>query len=77
MIVIVDDILLTPQRVYCVGYYQQIEKTPELPVLSREDGKVLATAPVDGFPPFLGMSASGNRLFVATREGKLICYEGK
>lgn len=33
--------------------------------------------PVDGFPAFMGMSASGNRLFLATREGKLICYESK
>jgi len=29
---------------------------------------------VDGFPAFNGMSVAGNRLFVATREGRLICY---
>lgn len=74
---VVDDIVLTPRHVYCVGHYQRVKKDPELWVLSREDGKVLHTIPVDGYPAFMGMSASGKRLFVATREGKLICYEGK
>jgi hypothetical protein len=74
---VVDDILLTPQRVYAVGHYQRVKKDPELWVISREDGKVLNTVPVDGFPAFFGMSAAGNRLFVSTREGKLICYENK
>jgi hypothetical protein len=54
-----------------------VKGEPEIWVLSREDGKVLAKTPVDGFPAFLGMSASGQRLFVSTREGKLICFEGK
>ena len=35
------------------------------------------TVPVDGFPSFCGMSAAGKRLFVSTREGKLICYKGE
>jgi len=38
---------------------------------------VVSTIPVDGFPAFLGMSAAGTRLFIRTREGKLICYETK
>jgi outer membrane protein assembly factor BamB len=74
---VVDDMVLTPQHVYAVGHYQRVKKSPELWVLSREDGKVVNTIPVDGFPAFFGMSAAGNRLLVATREGKLICYEGK
>jgi outer membrane protein assembly factor BamB len=74
---VVDDIVLTPAHIYCVGHYQRVKKDPELWVLSREDGKVLNTVPVDGFPAFLGMSVAGNRLFVATREGKLVCFEGK
>jgi hypothetical protein len=74
---VVDDIVLTPQYAYCVGHYQRIAKDPELWVVSREDGKVLNSVPVDGFPVFLGASAAGNRLFIATREGKLICYETK
>jgi hypothetical protein len=73
---VVDDIVLTPQYAYCVGHFQRIPKEPEIWVVSREDGKVVNTIPVDGFPAFLGMSAAGNRLFVATREGKLICYQG-
>jgi hypothetical protein len=74
---VVDDIVLTPQRIYCVGHYQRVAKGPEFWVVSREDGKVINTISVEGFPAFLGMSAAGNRLFIATREGKLICYEGK
>ena len=74
---VVDDIVLSPQYAYCVGHHQRIAKEPELWVVSREDGKVVHTVPVDGFPAFLGMSAAGSRLFVATREGKLICYETK
>ncbi len=73
----VDDFVLTPQAIYCVGHYQRIEKAPELLVLSREDGKLLGAVPIAGFPSFMGMSAAGNRLFVATREGKLICFTGK
>jgi hypothetical protein len=73
---LVDDILLTPTRIYCVGHFPRVKKTPELGVVAREDGKVVGTVPVDGFPSFLGMSAAGNRLFVATRDGKLICYQG-
>ena len=72
---VVDDMVLTPQQVYCVGHYQRVKKAPELWVLSREDGKVLNTIPVDGFPAFLGTSAAGKRLFIATREGKLLCLE--
>jgi hypothetical protein len=71
---VADDIVLTPKLIYCVGHYQRVKKDPELWVVSPESGKALATLPVDGFPTFNGMSAAGDRLFVATREGKLICY---
>lgn len=74
---VADDIVLTPAHVYIVGHYRRVPGNPELWVLAREDGKVLAKTPVDGFPVFLGMAASGRRLFVATRDGKLICYQGK
>jgi len=33
--------------------------------------------PVDGYPAFLGLSAAGGRIFIATREGKLICLQPK
>ena len=71
---VADDIVLTPKLVYCVGHYQRVKKDPELWVVSPKDGKVLATVPVDGFPAFNGMSVAGDRLFIATREGRLICY---
>jgi hypothetical protein len=71
---IADDIVLTPSHVYCVGHYRRVKGTPELWVLSRADGKLLSKTPVDGFPSYLGTSAAGGRLFVSTREGKLLCY---
>ena len=74
---VADDIVITPQRIYCVGHYQRVKKNPELWVLAREDGKVANTIPVDGYPAFMGMSAAGNKLFVATREGKLLCFAAK
>jgi outer membrane protein assembly factor BamB len=74
---IVDDIVLTPKFVYAVGHYYRTKGKPELWVLSREDGKILNKYPVDGFPSFGGMSVAGDRLLVATREGKLICFKTK
>jgi hypothetical protein len=72
---VVDDIVLTPSFVYAVGHYERVKKDPELWVLSRDDGQVVNTVPVNGFPAFLGSSAAGNRLFVATREGKVLCWQ--
>ncbi|GMV83351.1 MAG: hypothetical protein AMXMBFR7_45350 [Planctomycetota bacterium] len=74
---VADDILLTPKFAFCVGHYRRVEGQPEIWIIAREDGKVVGKTPVSGFPAFLGMSASGNRVFVSTREGKLICYEAK
>ncbi len=72
---LVEDILLTPQRVYCAVRYQREDRKPELQVLSREDGKVVGAVPFDGFPATFGMSASGDRLYVATQDGRLVCYQ--
>jgi len=74
---VADDILLAPKHAFVAGHYRRVEGKPEIWTISREDGKVLGKTPVDGFPAFFGMSASGNRLFVSTREGKLICYQGQ
>lgn len=73
---VADDILLTPSHAFVVGHYRRVEGKPEIWTVSREDGKVLGKTPVDGFPAFMGLSASGNRLFLSTRDGKLICYQG-
>lgn len=74
---LVDDIVLTPKYVFVVGHYLRIKSEPELWVMSREDGKVLNKYPVSGIPSFGGMSLSENKLFIATRDGKLICFENK
>ncbi|MBE7466147.1 MAG: PQQ-binding-like beta-propeller repeat protein [Planctomycetes bacterium] len=74
---VADDIVITPQRVYVIGHYQRVKKGAEIWVLSREEGKVVTTVSVDGYPAFMGASAAGKRLFVATRDGKLICYENR
>ena len=74
---VADDIVLAPNCAYVVGHYRRVKGDPEIWVMSREDGKVLGKTPVDGFPSYMGASASGNRLFVSTREGKLICYESR
>jgi outer membrane protein assembly factor BamB len=74
---VVSDMVLTPDYVYCAGHYQRAKKDPELWILSRKDGKVVKRLPAGGFPAFMGMSASGKRLFISTRDGKLICFEGR
>jgi outer membrane protein assembly factor BamB len=74
---IADDLVLTPKHVYMVGHYRRVKGEPEVWVVSRADGKVLSKTPVGGLPAFLGTSAAGGRLFVATREGKLICFQCK
>lgn len=74
---VADDLVLTPQHLYVVGHYSRIKKDSEIWVMSREDGKILNTIPVNGYPTYFGMSAAGENLFVSTREGKLICYRKK
>jgi len=72
----VDDLLLTRDAVYCVGHYEKGARPAELWVISPQDGKVVGTHTIKGFPAYNGMSAAGKRLFIATREGRLLCFEG-
>lgn len=72
---IADDIVLTLKYVYCVGHFRRIKGDPEIWVLSRDDGKVISKTTVNGFPAYLGMSASEDKLFVSTRDGTLICFQ--
>lgn len=74
---LVDDIVLTPKFAFVVGHYYRIKGEPELWVMSREDGKILNKYPINGIPAFGGMSLSENKLFISTRDGKLICFESK
>jgi hypothetical protein len=43
--------------------------------VSSETGDVLAEYELDHLPAFDGMSAAGGRLFIATADHKLLCFE--
>jgi len=43
-------------------------------VFAAADGKKLGELPLDGAPLFDGMSAEAGRLYVATQDGRLICF---
>ena len=73
----IDDLLVTKDKVYCAGHYDKEDKLPELREISMADGSTLATHILDSIAAYNGMSAAGNKLFVATRDGKLICFECK
>jgi len=73
----VDDLLLTPHAAYCVGHFEESHKAAELRVISLTDGKTLATHQINGFPSYNGVCAAGNKLLITTREGRMICFEGK
>lgn len=74
---LVDDIVLTPKYAFVVGHYLRVKGEPELWIMSREDGKILNKYPVNGIPSFGGMSLSEKKLLIATRDGKLICFENE
>jgi outer membrane protein assembly factor BamB len=73
----VDDFVVTSEAVYMVGHYEKGEGAPELWAVSSADGSVLSTLKLGAFPAYNGLSAAGNKLFVATRDGRLICFGGK
>ena len=43
-------------------------------VVSAEDGKKLAEYALDGQPAFDGLIAAAGRLYLATEDGRLLCY---
>ena len=49
----------------------------ELWVLAGADGKKLQVLPLDSRPVYDGLSAAGGRLYLATEDGRLMCFEGK
>lgn len=73
----VDDLVVTPDSVYVAGHYEKGEGPSELWVVSQADGSIQATHKLKGFPVYNGMSASGKMLFVATRGGKLVCFDSR
>jgi outer membrane protein assembly factor BamB len=46
-------------------------------VVSTADGKKLAEHKLDSPPVFDGMAASNGRLYLATKDGKVLCFAGK
>ena len=51
-------------------------KGAALQVFSAEDGSRLKSYPLPSPPAFDGLSAAGGRLYLATLDGKLICFGG-
>lgn len=49
-------------------------KGGELQVFSATDGASLGTYPLSAPPVFDGLSAAAGRLYLATRDGKLVCF---
>jgi outer membrane protein assembly factor BamB len=47
-----------------------------LEVFSAEDGASLASYDLESAPAFDGLIAAGGKLYLATADGKLICFEG-
>ncbi len=72
---IVDDMVLTPQHIYCAGHYQRIDKKPELWIISRKTGKIEKTVTLPAIPAFLGMSLAQGNLLISTRDGRLLCLK--
>jgi hypothetical protein len=49
-------------------------KGARLEVFSTEDGARLKSLRLDSLPAFDGMSASAGRLYLAAKDGKVICF---
>ncbi|MHC4166681.1 MAG: hypothetical protein ACYSWQ_06975 [Planctomycetota bacterium] len=48
-----------------------------LEVISTADGKTLRQYPLESEPVFDGMAAAYGRLYMATKDGKILCMAGK
>ncbi|MCD6303937.1 MAG: PQQ-binding-like beta-propeller repeat protein [Planctomycetes bacterium] len=48
-----------------------------LQVFSRKDGRKLAERKLDYLPAFDGLIAADGKLYMVTKDGSLVCYEGK
>jgi len=53
------------------------EEGVSLQVVSTGDGSELASYALDSLPVFDGMAAAGGRLYLALRDGSVVCYAGK
>jgi len=73
----VDGLVVGSKHIYAVGHFAREKRDSELRVISPANGKTLHTVKLKNWAAYDGTSVAGKRLFVATREGKLICFEGK
>jgi outer membrane protein assembly factor BamB len=73
----IDGMLMTGERIFAVGHFAREKRDSELRVISRSDGKTLHTVKLKDWAAYDGMSAADGKLFISTRAGKLICFEGK
>ena len=48
-----------------------------LQVFSAKDGSLLKSQPLSSLPAFDGLSAAAGRLYLATGDGKVICFGGE
>lgn len=48
-----------------------------LQAVGAADGKKLAEIKLDALPVWDGMAAAGGRLYIATKDGRVICYRGR
>jgi hypothetical protein len=56
---------------------ENASQKPELWVLAGADGRKLQVLPLDARPVYDGLSAAGDRLYLATDDGQLFCYDAK
>ena len=50
------------------------KKGISLRAISAENGEQLATYQLESLPVFDGMAAAGGRLFLATKDGAVLCF---
>jgi outer membrane protein assembly factor BamB len=69
-------VVLANETAYLAGVptSQDPGEKSELWVLAGADGKKLQVLPLDARPVYDGLSAANGRLFLATEDGRLICY---
>jgi outer membrane protein assembly factor BamB len=71
---------ITPERGYVAGLLPERDgkrTTNLVRAYALADGKLLAEAPLEGAPVHDGLAVAGERVYVATQQGRLICLGSK
>jgi outer membrane protein assembly factor BamB len=70
-------LILAGETAYMAGVptAENASQKPELWVLAGADGRKLQVLPLEARPVYDGLSAAGGRLYLATEEGQLFCYD--